>query len=128
MAYIREAGGNNVCWRTWFVLLGSIGISVAEWVIFRGLVCAVLAIVLTGLGLKFRKSIMEWGTEYRQRSTLMLFSYGIILFAAKHFGLGHHIQLVVIGIATVLMFNLNFWSISEAVVVEREQIQDDTTA
>ena len=128
MAYIRSAGGNNAYVRTWLVFLGSIGFCIAEGVIFQQYFCTAFSIALTTSGWAFRKSIMEWGTEYARRSSLILFTYGVVLLAAKYMGFGHHVQLVLIGVATVLMFNLNYWTISEAVVVEHERIRNEQNA
>lgn len=114
LALIRDAGGTNTYIRTWIVLLGTVILSAGEWLFFGSVIGGCAAIVLTIAGWCFRASIMEMGAVYGKHSMLILFVYGFILFLTKRLGFGQHAQVVVITIATAFMFNLNFWSISEA--------------
>jgi len=123
MALIRDFGGNGPFIRTWIVLIASIVFPVLEWSFFGGITGSCAVVTLTIAGWYFRNSIMEMGEFYNKYSTLILFVYGVVLFLTKRLGVGLHGQLIVITIATVVIFNLNFWSISEAALFERNELE-----
>lgn len=47
-------------------------------------------------------------------------TYGVAWFLAKSSGASNLVQLCAIALATTVMFNLNLWSLSEAVLVDRK--------
>jgi hypothetical protein len=124
MKLIYDVGGIWPAISTWVVLLGAIAFPVAEWLLFRSVFCLMVVIGVTFLGWLMRRRIMEIGPVYSIYSTRILFAYGVVLFLTKRLGFGHHAQLVVITLATVLMFNLNFWTVSEAAIADQE-IEND---
>lgn len=121
MRLIREVGGAPAFVSTLIVLLGCIAFPVFEFSAFGTLYCAAFVAALTTLGWLFRKRIMEFGAEYQKRTRVILFLYGAVLVSTKYLGGGYHAQLVVITIATAIMFNLNLWSVSEAVIEDRAE-------
>ena len=63
---------------------------------------------------------MELGANYSRHSGRFLIAYGVLLLIANYAGLGVQIQLAVIAITCMVMFNLNFWSITEASIVDQQ--------
>lgn len=125
ISLIRQVGGTGPFIRTCLLLVASIVMSAVEVAYFGGVTGGIAAVVLTMAGWYFRTQIMELGAAYAKASSLILLVYGVVLFLAKYSGFGIHGQLVVIIIATVIMFNLNFWSISEAALQETEAFAED---
>lgn len=102
------------------MLLGSIGFSLFEYLQFGTFYSGVAFLILTASGWLFRKRVMEFGVEYGSRARTILVTYGLTLFLAKSFGASDLVQLCAISLATTVMFNLNLWSLSEAILVDRE--------
>ena len=110
--------------RTVLMLVTAVGVSVAEFVMFGGVASALLTAGLTFAGWTARKWIMERGANYRAQTSKILPVYFACYLIAKYAGLGTQIILAIITVGCMLMFNLNFWSITEAAVVD-EQLNDE---
>ena len=119
------AGWSNFL-RTMLCLVAPIGLAIAEFVLFRGLYCAMITIILTSLGWYFRKAIMKLGKNYSRHSRRFLLVYGLCLPIASRAGLGVQFQLAIIAFACTVVFNLNFWSITEAALVWTSQRDQDS--
>ena len=74
-------------------LVAPMGLSIAEFVFFRELYCAMITIILTSLGWYFRKAIMKLGKNYSLHSRHFLLVYGLSLPIASRAGLGVQFQL-----------------------------------
>ncbi|GIX00252.1 MAG: hypothetical protein KatS3mg111_3584 [Pirellulaceae bacterium] len=118
---IREFGGPVAYRATWVVLLGSILLPVWEYVAFQSLIGAAIVGMVTLLAAIFRRQLLRWGSEYRRWSRGILWVYALVLLATRLFGYGHHVELLVIIAATAMMFNLNYWVISEAALLFDEE-------
>ncbi|MFO0455024.1 MAG: hypothetical protein ACK5Z0_03370 [Planctomycetota bacterium] len=123
--YLYSIGGWNCFLRTLLMLLVATGISVVEYKYLGGLYCALMTVVLTAAGWFFRKTIMEIGPQYRRYARRIFTFYGVLLFIVVRADLGRQVQLAVICLACVAIFNLNFWSISEAAIVDEENAANE---
>lgn len=117
-SYLLSIGGWNVFLRTAFMLLAAIGFSIFEYFQFGGIYCASATVLLTFVGWMFRNKIMEFGADYRHQSSRILSAYFVCFLIAKYSGLGNELLIVIITVGCMLMFNLNFWSITEAAIVD----------
>lgn len=122
--YLFSIGGWNLFLRTLLVLLVAVGLSVVEYKYLGGLSCALMTVGLTVAGWIFRKKIMEIGPQYRRYARRILTIYAVLLFIVARADLGRQVQMAVICLACIAIFNLNFWSISEAAVVDEEFAAD----
>lgn len=118
---LLNVSGWNVFLRTMLCLVTALGLAIAEFVLFREMYCGIITIVLTLLGWCFRRAIMKLGANYSRHSRRFLFVYGLFLVIANYAGLGVQIQLAIIAFACTVMFNLNFWSITEAAIVDQQR-------
>ena len=119
---LLSLGGWNVFLRTALMLMTAIGLSIFEYSQYGGVYCAIVTAVFLLLGWTFRKSIMELGANYRQQSSRILPIYAVCFVVARYAGLGNQLLLAIIAIGCMLMFSLNFWSITEAAIVDDETI------
>ena len=102
------------------MLVTAIVLSIAEVVLFREIYCGGLTIILTLIGWTLRKSAMKLGANYSRYSRRFLFLYGLGFFVADRAGCGVQMKLVVIAFACIVMFNLNFWSITEEAMANQQ--------
>ena len=112
--------GWNVFLRTMLCLATALGLAIAEFVLFRGIYCGLVTIMFTLLGWSFRKTIMKLGANYSRHSRRFLFVYGLCLYIATRAGVGIQIQFAIIAFSCIVMFNLNFWSITESALVDQQ--------
>ena len=114
-----EAGGWNCFLRTLLMLLTAVALSIAELVLFSESYCGALVIMFTFTCWCFRKSIGTLGADYSRYSGRFLSAYGLALLVADRAGFGVQSKFAVVTFACIFMFNLNFWSITEAAVVDK---------
>ena len=119
MALIRSATGNGPFIRTLIFLFASMGLPIAEWFIFGACYGGPVVIVLTILGWMLRSIIRRLGDYFQVVMMIVLVAYGGLLLMFKTQGYSNHAQLVLITAATAIVFNLNYWYISETVIYRR---------
>ena len=102
-------------------LVGVIGMSIFGYFGLSSILAGIITLVGLILGFLFRNQIAE-GIEYYSRAvTIGLFIYGIVLFLGDRFGIENNTKLVIITLTTVVIFDLQFWSLSDPNVVNIEQ-------
>ncbi len=72
------------------------------------------------LGFLLRNKIADRAEHYGQIISTGLFIYGIILFLGDRFGIENYLKLAIITTVTVIIFNLQFWSLSDPTVINLE--------
>ena len=125
MALIRSGTGNGPFIRTLIVLLASIGLPIAEWFIFGACYSGPAVLLLTFLGWLSRGAIRRLGDHFQVFMMTVLVIYGGLLLLFKTQGYSNHAQLILITIATAVVFNLNFWYISETVIYLRGLVREE---
>lgn len=103
------------------LFIGSIGVALADLFIFSSLGSALIAIIGLLFGALLRAKIVE-GFEYldRLRSGTLLV-YPIIMFFGKQLGLSTSALLAIITLVTVIVFNLQFWALSDISIINTER-------
>ena len=119
MRLIREVGGWYASFGTWVVLIASFALPFIELTAFGTGYGFAIAVSFMAVGWLFKNQIVELGAEYGRRSNQVLIVYALVFYLAKRLDATHHAQLLIILVATVIMFNLNFWSISEAAIIDK---------
>lgn len=80
-----------------------------------------IAVGIAGIGLVvgwFLRNVIPEGAEYYTAAiTGGLLIYGIVLLVGKYSGVSHELQLGVIALTTVIVFNLKYWTLSDPRVV-----------
>ncbi len=122
---IREEFGTLLFLRTLFLLVALVGIGVIAYFGADSLWPAVVAVVGLGLGWVLRKVIVDSFERLAAVLPAALFIYGVVLFAGeKFFGLSRAGQLIVIATVTVIVFEIQFWSLSDPSIVNLEKPED----
>ena len=107
--------------RTILLLVGLGGMVIFGAVIFTSPWPAAVAIVGLALGWVFRRIIVGSFKTLTWAIPAGMFAYGIVLFVGDRlFGLSGEMQLLIITITTIVMFNIQFWSLSDPTIVNTE--------
>lgn len=119
---IKREFGTVTFVRTVLLLFGLVGMSALGVFAFGSIWPPIASISGLALGWLLRRQIVEvfewvsWGLP------AAFFIYGILLFVGERFGLTREAQLIIMTITTVLVFDLQFWSLSDRSIV---RIDDD---
>ena len=82
-----------------------------------------VVIILFGLviGFLLRKKIPS-GYEYYPRAIFIGgIVYSIVLFAGDRLGVENYLKLAIISLTTIIVFNLNFWTLSDESIMNEEK-------
>lgn len=112
----REFGTNAVV-RTSVLLVGLLGMAVLGLIAFASPWAAVAGAVGLALGFLLRRPIARGVEYYSGAVPVGLFVYGVVLFAGDRVGLAPEAKLLIITATTVVIFDLQFWSLSDPSVV-----------
>lgn len=118
---IKNEFGVAALLRTSVLLIGLGALTLFDYFAFSSIRAGLIAIVGLTLGWLFRRKIPE-GVEYYSRATSAgLALYSITLFLGGLLGLEHSAQLAIITATTVVIFDLQFWSLSDPSVMNAER-------
>ncbi len=107
--------------KTILLLVGLGGMAIFGAGIFTSPWPAAVAIVGLALGWMFSRIIVDSFETLAWAIPAGLFIYGVVLFVGDRLiGLSGEIQLLIITITTVVMFNIQFWSLSDPSIVNTE--------
>jgi hypothetical protein len=99
--------------RTLLLLFGLVGMAVLGIVVLGRLDAAVTAVVGLILGAIFHRPIAERVGLLTKVVPVGLFIYTVVLFLGKQFGLDHGMKLFIITLTTVVIFDIQFWLLSD---------------
>jgi len=87
---------------------------------------AVIAVLGLVLGWLLRKQIVDNFEYLSWAMPATLFIYGIVLFVGEKFlGLTRVAQVMIITATTVIVFGIQFWSLSDPEIINTEKLSDD---
>ena len=107
--------------RTSALLIGLLGMAVLDFFAFSSIRAGLIAIVGLVLGFLFRRKIAEGVEHYTRALSAGLFTYSIILLLGDLLGLDRGAKLAIITATTAVLFDLQFWSLSDRSVVNAER-------
>lgn len=118
---IQNEFGAMASLRTSLLLIGLWGMALFDYFAFSSITAGLIAIVGLALGWLFRRKIAKGVEYYRRALTVGLFVYSIILLLGDLLGLENSTKLAVITATTVVIFDLQFWSLSDSSVTNAER-------
>lgn len=118
---IKNEFGTSALIRILVLLIGLVVMALFDCFAFSGVGAGLIAVVGLVLGFLLSRRIADGADHYPRVISVGLFVYGIILFLGDRLGLGNSAKLAVITATTVVMFDLQFWSLSDPSVVNAEQ-------
>jgi hypothetical protein len=118
---INKEFGFGAFARTCVLLLGLVGMAVYDYVALDSIVVPLIAVVGLMLGSLLRAEIARGAEHYPRLINAGLFVYPIILLLGNWLGLGNGAKLAIIATTTVIIFALQFWSLSDPSVVSAER-------
>jgi hypothetical protein len=118
---IQHEFGTKALIRTLLLLVGLIGMTLMGFFFFASILAGLIAMVGVVLGFLFRQQIAQGVEHYPRAVFIGLFVYGIILFLGDRLGLEKDAKLAIITATTVIIFDLQFWSLSDPSVVNTER-------
>jgi hypothetical protein len=117
---IRDEFGRGVLARTILLVVGMLGMSVMGVLLLHSWWPTLIVIIGLAAGFLLRRQIVatfEW-TSWALPAAL--FIYGVLLFVGERMGLSRAAQLIIITLTTVVVFDLQFWSLSDPSIVKAE--------
>jgi hypothetical protein len=118
---IKDEFGSMALLRTSVLLIGLCGMVVFDYFAFSSLRAGLITIVGLALGWLFRQKIPDGVEYYRRAIPAGLFVYSVTLLAGDLLGLSNSTKLAVITATTVIIFDLQFWSLSDSSVMNAER-------
>lgn len=118
---IQNEFGTTVLLRTSLLLIGLFGMALWDYLAFSSIRAGVITIVGLGLGFLFRRLIVKGVEYYRRVLSIGLFVYSLTLLLGDRVGLENSAKLAVITATTVVIFDLQYWSLSDTSVVNAER-------
>ena len=118
---IRREFGVVILARTVLLLAGLFAMTLLDHFAFESLRAGVIAAAGLALGFLFRRRIPAGIERYPPFVSAGLFVYPIILFAGDQLGMSRSAQLALITAVTAVIFDLQFWSLSDPSVVKVER-------
>jgi len=118
---IRNEFGTKALLRTTLLLAGLLGMVLLDYFAFLSARAGIIAAVGLALGFLFRRKIAEGVEFYNRAFSVGLFVYSITLLLGDLLGLENGVKLAVIAATTVVIFSLQFWSLSDPAVMNAER-------
>lgn len=122
---IKNEFGTSALIRISVLLIGLLLMALLDFFAFSGIWAGLIAVVGLVLGFLFRRKIVDGAEHYPRFISAGLFVYPIVLFLGDRLGLGNSAKLAVITATTVVMFDLQFWSLSDPSVVNAKRSAHD---
>lgn len=117
---IQTEFGTGALVRTLVLLIGLCVLPVFDYLGFSSMRAGLIAIIGLALGWLLRHVIADGVEYYHGVLRIGLIVYSIVLLVGGFLGLSGSAQLVVITATTVIIFDLQFWSLSDPSVVNSE--------
>ena len=102
------------------LIIGLVGMAVGGVIGFGSPWAAVISAVGLVLGFLLRRAIAKGIEAYSRVFQVGVFVYGIVLFIGERLGWEMETKLLIITATTAVVFNLQFWSLSDCSVVNTE--------
>lgn len=114
---IRSEFGTKALLRVSALLVGLLAMTLFDYFGFGSLRASVIAAAGLLLGFLLRRPITKGVGYYPRVVTAGLFVYSAVLLLGDLLGIGRGVKLAIITATTVVIFNLQFWSLSDTSVV-----------
>ncbi len=118
---IQTEFGTMFLLRIILLLVGLIGMTVLGFFSFSSILVGIIASAGLILGFLLRKQIAKGAEYYPHVITIGLFVYSIVLFLGDQLGIENNVKLAIIAATTVVVFDLQFWSLSDTSIVNLER-------
>ena len=107
--------------RTILLLIGLVVMTFFGFFSFSSVLVGVIACAGLVLGFLLRQQIAKGAEYYPHIITVGLFVYSIVLFLGDRLGIENNIKLAIIAATTVIVFDLQFWSLSDPSITNPER-------
>lgn len=118
---IQDEFGTKAVLMISFLMISLLGMDVVGWVVFASPLAALIGAGGFAVGFLFRDRIAQGIEYYHVAVPIGLFVYGLVLFAGDRVGMSLQARWAIITAATAVVFNLQFWSLSDPLVVNTQQ-------
>lgn len=118
---IRREFGTLLFLRTLLLLVGMIGMAAMGFWWLSSVWPAVIVVIGMGLGLLLRHWIVEQFELFAWALPAALIIYSIVIFVGERLvGISRESQLLIITAVTVIVFNIQFWSLSDPMIIRQD--------
>lgn len=122
---IQAEFGTMILLRTILLLVGLVGMTALGFFSFSSILVGVIAFTGLILGFSLRKQIAKGAEYYPHVITIGLFVYSIVLFLGDRLGIENNVKAAIIAATTVIVFDLQFWSLSDPSIVNSERSRQE---
>ena len=120
-ARIKDEFGMVTFIRTLLLLVGSVGMAILGYLGLDTLIPALIVVVGLLLGWIVRRQTVGYFEYLSWALPASLFAYGIVMFVGeKALGMSRELQLIVLTSVTVILFGIQFWTLSDPQIVNNE--------
>jgi uncharacterized membrane protein YjjP (DUF1212 family) len=116
----REFGTKDLL-RIILLIVGLFAMTIFGYFVLSSIIASIITFVGLVLGFLLRKQIADGVQYYSRVVTVGLFIYGIIGFLGDILGIENNVKLAIITATTVIVFDLQFWSLSNPTVINQER-------
>jgi hypothetical protein len=118
LSRIKNEFGMKMLLRVVLLLVGLVGMSLIGWFALGSLWPAGISIVGLLIGWLLRRAIVDHGESLTWALPVSMAIYGIVLFIGERLlGIPRDLQLLIITLTTVAVFNIQFWWLSDPLVI-----------
>lgn len=121
---IKAEFGGWVFFRVLLLFLGLLGLFLLNIFILRSFLIFIIIAVGLLAGVLLKNKIADGAEFYPKIITVGLFIYGLVAFLGDRFGFDKQTKLAIIAATTVIIFDLQFWSLSDPSIINQENIED----
>jgi hypothetical protein len=104
--------GKKALFKTLILFIGLVVMSAMGLLLFSSVGAMTISVVGLVLGYLLREQIARHTEQFPLFIRVGLLTYPVILFLGKQLGITHNVQLLIITLTTVILFDLQFWSLS----------------
>lgn len=119
---IKDEFGTTMLARTLLLVVGLIGMSAFGFFLFKSPWMLIVSVSGLGIGWLLRKTIVDQFEVLSWVMPIGLMVYGVVLFIGdKVLGSSGEMQLLIVTITTVVVFDIQFWSYSDPSIINTER-------
>ena len=118
---IRTEFGTQALLKTLLLMFGLAGMAAAGILVFGRFDAAIVAVAGLVIGALARRHIVKRALLLPKAVKTGLVVYGLVLFLGDKVGFDHGMKLFVITLTTVVLFNLQFWALSDPGIVNLDR-------
>ena len=114
---IKTEFGNKAFYKTLLLIIGMLLMAIVPVFYYKNPIFLLTVILGLFIGYMLRKQIVNLSELLPKITSIGLYGYGIILFIGDRIGINDESKILIITITTVIIFNFNYWVLSDKTII-----------